>query len=249
MTEAGANSASTLVMVLLDEPASVTAEGLADAWSESWSSGPAPTNFEVREDNQGPGPATMTFDLDGLTVAMAMIPAPIPGGELDGPAATTWLWPGASAAMGRVGAHVVVWVSGPDAVQNHWAVTRVVSAVIRATGALGVYWGSAGLVISGEVFDGLAHEYVGGLPTMLWVDYRATVRRRRASLFTVGMADFGLMEIEIHRSKRKPGELREFVMGIAGYLIESGPVINDGDTVGGSEAEKIKVRYAPSEFD
>ena len=77
-------------MVLLDEPASVTAEGLADAWSESWSSGPAPTNFEVREDNQGPGPATMTFDLDGLTVAMAMIPAPIPGGGLDGPAATTW---------------------------------------------------------------------------------------------------------------------------------------------------------------
>jgi hypothetical protein len=36
------------------------------------------------------------------------------------------------------------------------------------------------------------------------------------------------------------------VAGLSAYLIEHGDVIKDGDTFGGSEAERITVRHATS---
>jgi len=38
-------------------------------------------------------------------------------------------------------------------------------------------------------------------------------------------------------------------LNIATYLIEQGPVIADGNTVGGSEEERVVVRHAPSMID
>ena len=51
------------------------------------------------------------------------------------------------------------------------------------------------------------------------------------------------MDIEIDRCKMDVADLFDFVSNIAHYLIQSGPVIADGDTVGGSEEQRILVRY------
>jgi hypothetical protein len=195
----------------------------------------------------------MTFAIDGMRGALAVVPMPIPQGELDGPAATSWLWPGAQEEIGRVTAHVVTWVSGAGPqVDAHRHLTRLVSAVLQATGALGVYWGAAGQVIRADVFDGVAHESEhgdGSLPVMLWVDFRTFVENGRSALFTVGLGAFGLMELEIAPSERDVGELRELAVGVASYLIEHGAVLDDGQTVGGSEDERVVVRHAPSMID
>jgi hypothetical protein len=61
--------------------------------------------------------------------------------------------------------------------------------------------------------------------------------------------DLGLLEIEIPPSRRAPGDLRDFATNVATYLIEHGPVIGDGDTVGGDEHERITARHAPSAID
>jgi hypothetical protein len=63
------------------------------------------------------------------------------------------------------------------------------------------------------------------------------------------MNQFGLMEIESDRTKMQPMELVQFVSNIANYLIQSGPVIADGNTVGGSEEQRILVRHRPSMID
>lgn len=44
-------------------------------------------------------------------------------------------------------------------------------------------------------------------------------------------------------------ELFEFVCNIAHYLIQSGPVIKDGNTVGGSADERVRVLHRPSMID
>ena len=54
------------------------------------------------------------------------------------------------------------------------------------------------------------------------------------------------MDIEVDRCKMDLETLFEFVSNIAHYLIQSGPVIADGNTVGGSEEERILVRHLPS---
>jgi Domain of unknown function (DUF4261) len=45
-----------------------------------------------------------------------------------------------------------------------------------------------------------------------------------------------------------PGELRERFHGLANYVLENGPVIRDGDTIGEDANEKIQVVYADSAF-
>lgn len=179
------------------------------------------------------------------------MPGPIPGGELEGPAATSWLWPRAPDEIERVNAHVVAWVSGDGPpLDAHRHLTRLVVAVMRATDALGVYWGAAGQLIRADVFDGIAHEHEDvNPPVMLWVGFRGFVEGGRSSLFTVGLSEFGLMEFEIAPWDKQVGELREFAMNIATYLIHEGPVLGDGHTVGGSEEERILVRHAPSMVD
>ena len=57
------------------------------------------------------------------------------------------------------------------------------------------------------------------------------------------------MDIEVEQTEMEPSDLFEFVSNIAHYLIQSGPVIADGNTVGGSAEERILVRHLPSMVD
>ncbi|HEV3400219.1 MAG TPA: DUF4261 domain-containing protein [Acidimicrobiales bacterium] len=251
-------------MPLLEAPRPVTTDSLLTAWRSAWPGSTPPSDFDTRSDEHEFG--AMTFAIEGMRGALVVVPAPIPAGELDGPAATSWLWPDAPQEIERVNAHVVTWVSGagrPLDAYRH--LTRLVSAVLRATDGLGVYWGTAAHVIRADVFDGIAHRSdEDALPVMLWVDFRAFAENAadaadaegsedagdgRSALFTVGLSAFGLMELEIAPSDKRPGELRELGRSVASYLIENGPVLGDGDTVGAIEDQPVVVRHAPSMVD
>jgi hypothetical protein len=56
------------------------------------------------------------------------------------------------------------------------------------------------------------------------------------------------MEIEIPRIEMEIGELREWLLEIICYLLENGPVLLDGQTIGGSGDEQIRIRRCPSIF-
>ena len=66
--------------------------------------------------------------------------------------------------------------------------------------------------------------------------------------FTTGLAKLGLMEIEARGAPEKPSELRERLEAISEYMVERGAAIPDGDTLGESASEKIKVSHGPSSF-
>ena len=42
--------------------------------------------------------------------------------------------------------------------------------------------------------------------------------------------------------------MRERLLALAGYVLEKGPVISDGNTVGGDAGEKIRVVFSDSTF-
>ena len=64
--------------------------------------------------------------------------------------------------------------------------------------------------------------------------------------FPSGLGAFGVMEIEVIDSKHKPSAILAKLSGLAAYLISSGNVIKDGDTIGEDEKEKIKTHHAAS---
>jgi hypothetical protein len=174
------------------------------------------------------------------------VPAPISNDEVSGPASTSWLWPGAVKDLQGYGAHAVVFVSQAEShLAAFQALTRLAAAVVRATGALGVYIGGAGSVIRADVFVDMAKDL--DIPVALWVDLRCVaLQDGRTGLFTVGLNQFGLLEIEMPSSPQQCGDLRMWTMSLASWLIEERPTVNSGETVGLSAEEKILVEHAAS---
>lgn len=93
----------------------------------------------------------------------------------------------------------------------------------------------------------MSREY---LPLHLWIDFRlAGERKGTISLFTTGMAAFGHMEIEIWESHEKPRDVYDIGVNIAHYLLDRGPVLKDGQTIGMSPEQRLRIRLLPSRWD
>ncbi|MBN1916285.1 MAG: DUF4261 domain-containing protein [Verrucomicrobia bacterium] len=195
---------------------------------------------------------TVVFTLQGNTVAIALIKAPIPWADLEGPCATAWWWSDATERMKHHRGHIVVFVRGPsDSLEQHLLVTQLVASLILHTDAAGVYWGSGTLVHEPDSFVERARSASrDDIPVDLWVDFRLEQSEDRSyRLFTTGMKAFDHMEIEIPRSVRQPPDILGFATAIAAYVIAGDVRIADGDTVGRSEAEKVQATHAPSMWD
>jgi Domain of unknown function (DUF4261) len=104
---------------------------------------------------------------------------------------------------------------------------------------------------SREVFEdfceNISEEHV---PVPVWLRFQLVrASEDELGLYTLGMDQFGLMNLEVDRCKMDVQDLFEFVSNLAHYLIQQGPIIADGNTVGGSEEERILVRHRPSMID
>ena len=185
---------------------------------------------------------------------LAHMPAPIPNSEAEENADRNFLWPNGRDQAAKHRSHVIVTNIGSGdqtSVQSAITVSRLALVALRLFDGIGVYWGNASVCNSREVFEdfceNISEEH---LPVPVWLRFQPV----RASddeigLYTLGMKQFGLMEIEVDRCRMNLQELFEFVSNLAHYLIQSGPVIADGNTVGGNEEERILVRHRSSMID
>jgi hypothetical protein len=185
---------------------------------------------------------------------LAHMPAPIPGGEAEDCADRNFLWPKGKEAAARHRSHVIVTnIGGPEQtpIQSAIVVTRLSLVALKVFNGIGVYWGNASVSNSRETFEqfceDISEEHV---PVPIWLRFQPVrAEDGKLGLYTLGMKQFGLMDLEVDRCEREPHDLFEFVSNIAHYLIQSGPVIRDGNTVGGSAEERILVRHRPSMID
>ena len=196
---------------------------------------------------------SFVFGLGKDNAAIALMPAPMPWSDLEGPCATAWWWPEATETMKGHTAHVLVVLMGEtgNPIQRHCTLTHLTAAVASHTDAAGIYWGGGRLVHDPNVFiEQACNLSPEDLPLHLWIDFRVEQNDDGlCRLFTTGLKAFGKMEIEIPHSEKEPAEVFNFACSIADYILKSDPNIRDGHTVGRSEAEKIRVTYAPSMFD
>jgi hypothetical protein len=234
-----------MAMIALGSGAKLSVGDIQRDLKATWPDLPPAEKAEKKE-------GTFAFRIGQSDVIAGHMPAPIPWSDLEGPCATSWLWPDAASALKAHKTHLIVTVSGESGPLARAALlTQAMAAILAACKeALGVFWCPATLVISAPVFRDFAVRVLPlGPPLHIWVDFR--VGRNEAGLssgFTTGMASLGHMELETTNSPEPPGELRERMLGLAHYLIENGPVIRDGDTFGQDANERIRVVYAPSAF-
>jgi len=197
----------------------------------------------------------LSFDIgDDAHVILALMPEPIPWSDLEGPCATSVLWPDAAKILKPHKAHLLVTVmfeGDQTPVEKSKLLTQVTAAILHTCdAALGVYWCNATLVIPPPLFREFAVKILPlGPPIHIWVDFRVGRNEQgKTSGFTTGLRALGHMELETENSPEPPGELRSRFEGLIAYLLENGPVIRDGDTLGEDANERIKAIHAPSSF-
>ncbi|HEY4311940.1 MAG TPA: DUF4261 domain-containing protein [Pirellulales bacterium] len=192
----------------------------------------------------------VTFELDGYNVAVGLVAKPIPWADLAGPVAASPLWPEAATKMQKQRAHLLVTVFAMrvDRLKMWMTMTRAAAGLCELPSVIGIYWPEAGLVHEPAAFRKLAAEMTRErLPLYLWISIRLG-RNEDGSLFgfTTGLAAFEQMELEVSHCNWTPDELSHRLYNFAHYLLDRGPVLLDGQTIGLSADEQITIEHRPS---
>lgn len=191
---------------------------------------------------------------EGAVGFLAHMPMPIPKREAEENADRNFLWPNGKDESAKHRSHVIVTNVGAGdqtPIQSAIAVSRLALVALKLFDGIGVYWGNASVCNSREVFESFCEDISEEhLPVPVWLRFQLVrASNEEIGLYTLGMCQFGLMDIEVDRCRMSVQDLFEFVSNIAHYLIQSGPVIADGNTVGGSESERILVLHRASMVD
>jgi hypothetical protein len=195
----------------------------------------------------------MVFDLGNDKAGIALMSAPIPWANLEGPCATAYWWPDAAEKMKKHTSHILIALVGEkgNLVRRSITLTHLTAAIALNTDVAGIYWGGGALVHEPRAFIEQAKNLSShDLPLNLWVDFRLEPNEDGSHrLFTTGMRRFNHEEIEIVHSTKTPAEIIDFACSIANYVITSEKTIQNGETIGRSEEEKATVQYVPSMLD
>jgi hypothetical protein len=243
-TERGSVMSLMVAMVMLNEDQPLDMPAIQRFLAESWDDTPRIEDIDSQND-------VAIFQLGEQRMILAKMPAPIPWSDLEGPCETSLLWPTATTDIRPHRVHwIVTSTAESDAVSLARTTTKLCAAVCQTvSSAIGVYWGSASLVIPKGLFVEMAVKAMPvELPLYLWLDVRVGQDGEGTSEFTMGMKAFGHMELEAIQVPEAPDDLHNRLFSMANYLIENGPVISDGDTIGSDENERTQVVYSDSQY-
>jgi uncharacterized protein DUF4261 len=233
---------SQVAMVLLREPQFEGVEKLKAALEAE--GGEFPPVDVQRKDN------TISFQLGDDKIVISSIKAPIPWSDLKGPCSAAWYWPEAAGQLRPTKAHflVVVAPGTPDLKAAAVKLTKVTAALVESSSAAGVLWGGSGTAHAPQPFRQTADEISADrLPVEIWVGFGLIPESNQThSVFTSGLEDFGMQEIEIHSSQRDPQFLYERLFDIVHYVLRKDVVLHDGETIGISDTERITIQETQS---
>lgn len=195
--------------------------------------------------------AVYTLGDDGL-LGIGLMPGPVPKQEAEWHAERSLAAVQGGWKLPPHRAHLAVFWKAAPQVPARLAVKRftwLLAAVTEAAKGVAVYWADAGATHPGRYFTEVARHGPDLLIT-LWSGVSVASDRgdpNRMSLVSLGMAQLGLpdLELSVPRSIEKADALGVLYRFLS-YVLERGAPIPDGDTIGRTEQERLKVRYVPS---
>jgi hypothetical protein len=235
-----------LALVILDEPELPGFDDVARFVGENYVDGPTMTAAGTTEN-------LFTCTIDEYTAAVTLVPKAVPWSQLEGPCATAWYWPTATAALQDHQAHLLVTLvdEGGKEIAKATALTQLVAGLAASSRSCGVFWGPGRLVHPPRAFlDQAAQLADDDLPLFLWVDFR--VERTESGgtrLYTTGLEALGYTELEVVDFAGEPQTVLEYAYNIAHYQLSQSKVINEGDTIGLTDEVQVVAHREPSMFD
>lgn len=182
-------------------------------------------------------------DVNGITVAVALMPAPIPNNEAVESAKTNYRWEDATKVAEEHKAHIIVSLLGePNLVDGAKLYTKIVSALTKQENCTGI--NVLGTVMNPEMYRDFTEYYEENdmfpVENMIFIGLYSS-EDGKINAYTYGMEGFGKKEMEIISSSQSPEDIYYFLQGIADYVITSDVILQDGETIGFSADQKISI--------
>jgi hypothetical protein len=210
-------------------------------------------NIDARDTDGESSEDVIFFEIDGMIASVSLMPAPVPDGEAEYNAATNYMWPQAVQETKKHVAHLLVAVlpgmqkKDADLLEAGMLLVKLNAACLKSGNAIGVY--TSGTVYPPDYYTSFAEVMKDDeLPYENWIYFglRST-ESGKMNGYTYGLEAFGKEEIEVLESTAEPMELREFLFNIAAYILDYDVTLNDGETIGFSEDEKLLITRSKGE--
>jgi len=147
----------------------------------------------------------------------------------------TWDWAEAEAAVRRCRGSVLVTellTEGRGAGERVDALGSVVAALVASTRPVAIHWAHSQRVSDPAGFG--AGDLDGVINVRMFGDARV---EGTLVMDTLGLHVFDLPDVQCHFRDRPPGAIAELLFATAVYLFEAGDVIEDGNTISGTDGE------------
>ena len=182
-------------------------------------------------------------DIDGIMVAVALMPAPIPNNEAVESAKTNYKWKDAVKVAEEHKAHIIVsLLEEPNLVDGAKLYTKIISALTKQENCTGI--NVLGTVLNPDMYRDFTKYYEENnmfpVENMIFIGLYG-LEDGKINAYTYGMEDFGKKEMEIIASSQKPEDVYYFLQGVADYVITSDVILQDGETIGFSAEQKIPI--------
>jgi Domain of unknown function (DUF4261) len=242
-----------ITYLALSSPASVTESETVAAMREL--AGQAPFRVEGAGRAQGASGEAFILTVNSLAVTVMFIDAPLPQDAWEEAAQRSLTWKEAGTVLPATRAHVIVALLANthdhrSSLAGASAVTVVAGALARLLPVAGTLFIESGALLAGAGVTSMAMSLVAGtIPDVLWT----TLQFFRGELMpdgnpmigalTQGLFPFIGREVQFEAAALPPDEVAKRLLGLCQYLAVNGLVIKDGETVGLTPGEKIRVSY------
>ena len=189
--------------------------------------------------------SSATFVINGALVALALMDLPIPSQEFEELYAYSYLWQDVEKETQEHTQHAIVSILSDNLspVETYSLLTKVNASILKTSqSAIGIYQGSATLLLPKDLYLDLADLLKEEMfPLQLWIYMGILNQGEKTSIHTYGLKEFGKTEIEIIDSPMDSDDLYYFLLSILQYVLGSDVILKDGETIGFSEDQKIKI--------
>jgi hypothetical protein len=236
------SSETILGMILLEDAGSLNIKGVVDELKARW-------RLEVNDSDLSEDASVLS--INGYSVAIAVIPAAIPGDEVRRAADYNYLWSNGAEESAAHSGHVILSImrAGKDPVGENILFSQVASAILNHSRAIGIYIGGRSLVLKKDFYnENVAVMTREDLPLYIWIYFGLRTENGRHSVYTYGLTDFGKKEMEILNSSHSLEELNEMMFNLAHYVIAGNIRLKSGETIGLSAEQKLKIRESKGRY-
>lgn len=182
----------------------------------------------------------------GMTLIVSLMPVPIPDGEAEQNAEFNYMWKDAGEVAKSHKAHILVSVMRKDAdlFESAKLFTKAVASLLKQKYATAVF--TDGSVLQPEFYREVAlmmQDDEEALPILDWIWFGIYRNDEYSGIYTYGMKKFGKEEIEVYADAELT-DIRSFVLDVACYILDCDITLQDGETIGFTEEQKLLVTYS-----